>query len=304
MGDKSRSFGEALRVHRTELGLTQKELAHRARVSIRAVRYIESGRVTRPRPQSLRRLASSVGLDPGCFQETSVRSPHIRVLGPLVVERGGRPVDGIPLMQRCLLGLLALHPNQPVGRDEIIEVLWNGKPPHSHVHLVHNYVARIRRLCDVKLVNGGYRLNVGDEVDLVRFNALVRGPDVTFARLTEAVDLWRGPVLADLSWSLQRHPAAVALHQRHIAAVLAHTDLALRLGLVEHFSPALITLAHDEPLHEGLQARLMLAYARSGQQACALRLFQEVRERLAAELGIEPSAELRDVHLRVLRQEL
>jgi DNA-binding SARP family transcriptional activator len=294
MGDLPRSFGAALRAQRTKLGLTQREVADRARVSVRALRYIENG--TAPRPDSLQRLASSVGLDPASFpvQKSLAR---IGVLGPLTIET----VDCVPLMQRRLLGLLAIHANEVVGCAEIIDVLWQSGPPHSHRHLVHNYVARIRRLCQVERVNRGYRLVVdARQLDLVRFNELANSDDV--AGLTEAVGLWRGPLLADLPAELRQHPAAIALHQRRIAVVLRHTDLVLASD--GRFSPSLITLAHDEPLHEGLQARLMLALARSGQQASALRLYERVRTRLAAELGVEPRQDLRDAHLRVLRQEV
>ncbi len=294
MGKPLESFGAALRARRTCLGLTQREIAERAQVSVRAVRYIEHGNV--PRPASLHRLASTVGLNPAVFTVSHV--VRIGVLGPLTVSTKTR----IPLMQRCLSGLLALHPNQMVGRAEIIEALWAGDPPHSHVHLVHNYVTRIRRLCRVDRVNGGYRLVTdATRLDLVRFDELASAG--TASALSDALDLWRGPVLADLPPELCRHPAAVTLHQRRIDAVLAHTDLALRTPDA-CASPSLVTLAHDEPLHEGLQARLMLVPARSGQQASALGLYERTRERLAAELGIEPCRDLREAHLRVLRQEV
>ncbi|QER90043.1 hypothetical protein F3L20_16035 [Streptomyces tendae] len=50
--------------------------------------------------------------------------------------------------------------------------------------------------------------------------------------------------------------------------------------------------AHEEPLHESLQARMMLALAGSGRRAAALQLFAELRVRLRRELGVEPSQEV------------
>ncbi|GGP62719.1 BTAD domain-containing putative transcriptional regulator [Saccharothrix coeruleofusca] len=301
MGTKT--FGEELRARRARLGLTQREVALRAGISVRAVRYIESGQVSAPRPASLHRLAATVGLDPAAYLGGRPAT-RLGVLGPLVVRRGGEPVRGVPLMQRCLLGLLALHPNRVVGREEIIEVLWSGRPPLSHAHLVHNYAARVRRLCRVERVGHGYRL-VADarQLDLVRFAELTGDHDDP-ARLAEAVRLWRGPVLADLPDAVRQHPTAVALHQQRIAAVLAHTELVLRQERAGALTPSLIELAHHEPLHEGVQAAHLLALARSGQQAAALRLFDRVRERLAAELGVDPGPQLRAAHLRVLRQAL
>src|SRR2546423_15371561 len=64
----SASFGDAVRAQRIRAGLTQQELARRAGGSVRAGRYIEQGRVARPRRESVRRLAGA-----------GRRSPH----GPL-----------------------------------------------------------------------------------------------------------------------------------------------------------------------------------------------------------------------------
>jgi DNA-binding SARP family transcriptional activator/tetratricopeptide (TPR) repeat protein len=63
-------------------------------------------------------------------------------------------------------------------------------------------------------------------------------------------------------------------------------------------------LAHDQPMHEGVHARLMLMLAASGQQAAALLLYAELRTRLDEDLGVDPGADLVDAHLRVLRHEV
>jgi tetratricopeptide (TPR) repeat protein/transcriptional regulator with XRE-family HTH domain len=56
-------FGELLRAHRRRRGLTQEELAHRSAVSVRNIRDLETGRIHRPRPATVRRLADALGLD-------------------------------------------------------------------------------------------------------------------------------------------------------------------------------------------------------------------------------------------------
>ena len=48
----------------------------------------------------------------------------------------------------------------------------------------------------------------------------------------------------------------------------------------------------------------MLVLAATGQQAPALAHYQAVRERLSDELGVDPGAEMRAAHGKVLRQEL
>ena len=69
-------------------------------------------------------------------------------------------------------------------------------------------------------------------------------------------------------------------------------------------SPELEALAGDFPLDERIARQLVTALAGAGRQADALRAYERVRDRLADELGVDPSAELQAVHWRVLRGEL
>jgi DNA-binding SARP family transcriptional activator/tetratricopeptide (TPR) repeat protein len=328
MGEATEHFGQALRARRISSGMTQQELARRARVSVRAVRYIEQGRVKRPRQDSLRRLASAAGLSPPDQALSPAPAPpagthlEVGVLGTLQLSRGGRPVDAGPMKQRSLLGLLALQPGSAVGRDEIVDVVWGDDPPGSYLNLVHTYVGRLRRIIGpaqdrpagvriVSVPHGGYLLEAdGDHLDLVRFDDLAAeaelslDPAAAHDLLDRALGYWRGPVAADLVGGLRQHPAAVAVAGRRLACVLRYADLAIGLGHHGQAVARLQALAGDEPLHEGLRARLMLALAGSGQQAAALDLFAELRTRLRSELGIEPGPEVSAAHLRVLRQDV
>ena len=63
------------------------------------------------------------------------------------------------------------------------------------------------------------------------------------------------------------------------------------------------TLTATAPLRERVCALRMLALYRSGRQAEALQAFRETRSALVDQLGIEPGAELQDLHARILRQE-
>lgn len=55
-------FGALLRTRRSGAGLTQEELAERSGLSVRAIRDLEHGRVARPRRETLRLLATALGL--------------------------------------------------------------------------------------------------------------------------------------------------------------------------------------------------------------------------------------------------
>jgi DNA-binding SARP family transcriptional activator/DNA-binding XRE family transcriptional regulator len=328
-------LGELLRRHRRNAGMTQQELARRAGMSVRGLRDIEHDWVQRPQVGSVQRLSVALRLAEadrrrlqavaGATATRISEGLDICVFGPLRVR-----YDGVALLVsqsrlRCLLGLLAVQPDRVVGRDEIVDALWSQAPPHTCRELVHTYVARLRRLLEphrprrtparvIVSVGSGYQLEVdAEQLDVLRVDELVARAqqaqqagelEMAYELLSQALGVWRGPVLADADAGLRQHPAVVALAQRRLAAGLVYADLAILLGRGEQAVAPLRMLRGDEPLHEGLYARLMLALAGCGQQAAALKLFAELRARLADELGIGPSAEVADVHLRILRQEL
>jgi tetratricopeptide (TPR) repeat protein/DNA-binding SARP family transcriptional activator len=202
---------------------------------------------------------------------------------------------------------------------------WPFAPPRTCARLVYLYIGQLRGMLEperprrspaelVQRVHGGYRLELGaDQLDLVEWDELStraaqarRRGDVETARelYGRALECWRGPVLADAGVGVRRHPLALGISQRRVAAALVYADLALEAGPDEHILDRLRPVAAEEPLHEGLAVRLMLALAGRGEQAAALTLFEDIRARLADELGIEPGTELQDAHLRVLRHQL
>ena len=322
-----------LRESRVRAGLTQHELAERAGVSVRTVRALENGAVARPQAASLRRLAVVLDIDPaallpGALLTGSGADPgpgdsllRVDVLGPLAVRRGPAVITVASPMLRKLLCLLAIQPGREVGFEEIIDTLWEGQSPRTCRQLVHTYVGGLRKLLDdgardsaVPRTAQGYRLVVAaGESDAAEFSELVTragraaadGATLPAWQLyAEAVNCWRGPLLAGAGAWPQVHPAAIALTGRRTAAVLAWAELGLSLGKYSPLVPALRTLAAEQPLHEGLAARLMLALAGAGQQAEALAVYQNLRARLSGELGVDPGPELTSAHLRVLRGQL
>ncbi|RAY12107.1 SARP family transcriptional regulator [Actinomadura craniellae] len=324
MTDGPESFGELVRAGRIRMRLTQRQLASRAGVSVRTVRHIEQGQVRRPRPESVRRLAAVLGLDgadplpaaddPPTGGGSGAAGLLVAVLGPLAVHRDGVPVDVGPAKQRALLGLLALQPGHVVGQAEIIDVLWGDDPPDSCRNLVHTYITRLRKVLGSQAIvrdRAGYTLAgaAGDRLDLARFDGLVaradaarrQEPAVAADLYGDALAYWRGAVLADLPVRLHQHPAAVAVARRRVAAALAHADLAIEQGGHDRAVEQLWRLLEQEPLHEGLHAKLMTALAGSGQQTAALRVFEGLRVRLSDELGVSPGAEVQEAHLRVLQ---
>jgi len=210
------------------------QLAEAAAVSVGVLRDLEQDRTARPRRAALQRLCTALGLGPvpagsvtrsgtGLVTgtEIAVASDAVRlsVLGPLGASRGGAPVQLGGPRQRAVLGLLALHPNEVLHRDTIIEVLWRDDPPPSAVKMVQAYIGHLRRQLDPGrqpqdrdgvLISAGthYRLQAdGTRLDLIAFRQLAhrghaarRSGDAApaCARYAEALNLWQGDPLTDL----------------------------------------------------------------------------------------------------------
>ena len=62
--NEASQFGSLVRAYRRQAGLTQRELAAKAGLSVAALRDMEQSRRCRPRANSLAALASAFGLDP------------------------------------------------------------------------------------------------------------------------------------------------------------------------------------------------------------------------------------------------
>jgi DNA-binding SARP family transcriptional activator/Tfp pilus assembly protein PilF len=331
-GDRSGEAGALVRGYRGKAGLTQRQLADSAGVSIGVVRDLEQRRTAGLQAESVRRLAVALRLDrrqaaefAQAARRASAAEPgrsqvlRLGVLGPLQARRDAAIPLGGP-MQRAVLGLLALHPESGLRRTVIIDALWGNDPPATAVSMIQSYVSRLRFLLgaggpDTPLVAmaSGYRLRAaGCDFDQVTFATLVshardRHAEADLPAACEAydqaLDLWRGEPLADVD-ALRHHPAVTRLNMQRAEAVVGYAEAAAAAGWHDRALVPLQELAEREPLNERAHARLMIALAGSGQQAVALRLYRALRRRLDDQLGVLPGAELTDAHARVLRQDV
>ncbi len=329
--------GAAVRSRRLAAGLTQRQLAAAAGVSLGALRDLEQGRTSQARVDSLSRLAEALeaathpmaaerqgdagrSSEQGCYTEPDF---HLAVLGPFEVLAGSRKIVITAPKQRALLALLALHPNSPMHRETLIDALWGQDPPSTAVNLVQSYISRLRRLLDpagghehldsrISSAGASYRLHtVRDEVDLLTFEQHItaardlraRGDtDGCCAAYEQALALWRGEPLDDVD-VLRAHPAVTGLRNSRASAVLEYAEATQATDRPERSLPHLHWLTGREPLNEKACALLMIGLARDGQQGAALAVYETMRARLDDQLGLRPGPELVAAYLRVIRQQ-
>ncbi|MGW4211827.1 BTAD domain-containing putative transcriptional regulator [Lentzea sp. NPDC004789] len=228
-----------------------------------------------------------------------------RVLGPLEVLADGVPVPVPAGRGRVLLATLLLRANELVTVDELVDRVWDGEPPavdRAHKTLQMT-VSRLRQaLGDANCVqtsSRGYSALVRpDQLDLTRFRALTAQGEHR-----AALEFWRGPVLANV--------ASESLHRDDVPRLVEEQVVALERRIDQDLArdtdvlvPELRALVGRYPLRETFSAQLMLALHRSNQQAEALAVYQEVRDRLVDELGVDPGPRLREAHEQVLSGEV
>jgi DNA-binding SARP family transcriptional activator len=232
-----------------------------------------------------------------------------RVLGSLEVRDGDRLLSLAGAKQRALLALLLLNANRVVSRERLIDELWGEEPPETAVQSVQVYVSRLRRLLpDATLLTRapGYVLEVEPEAfDLHRFERLAADarkadPERASHLLREALELWRGPALAEFDEPFARVEGG-RLEDLRLTALEERFAADLALGRHADLIGELETLIVDNPHRERLRGQLMVALYRSGRQTEALEAYRQARETLD-ELGIEPSADLRQLEKAILTQ--
>jgi DNA-binding SARP family transcriptional activator/tetratricopeptide (TPR) repeat protein len=236
---------------------------------------------------------------------------EFRVLGPLEVSRGGRPLS-IAGKPAALLALFLVHANEVVSRDRLIDALWEEQPPETAQKALQVYVSKLRKTLgrDVLLTRGpGYMLQLEQGcLDLERFEELVeqaRGavPETATAKLEEALSLWRGPPFADFAYDRFARSEIARLEELRLEAVEGRIEADLALGRHAELIGELEGLVADHPLRERLRGQLMLALYRSGRQAEALEVYQDTRRVLVEELGIEPTRAVHDLERAILVQD-
>ncbi|MDH6579760.1 AfsR/SARP family transcriptional regulator [Kitasatospora sp. MAP5-34] len=252
----------------------------------------------------------------------------IGVLGPLRVDQSGVSVVPTAGKPRKVLALLACRADRLVSVDSLIEEVWGEHPPRSVQTTLQTYVLQLRghiatalagaRYADLPLGSksvlvtepGGYLLDTqGGSTDSAEFDRLSRrghrameagdcaGASDTFR---QALAMWRGPALVDVACGPLLEAEARCLGESRLSILGRRIEADLRLGRHHELVGELAGLSAQYPLHEGLQAQLMIALYRSGRRSTALETYQRLRTVLSLELGLDPSPELRALQSAVL----
>ncbi|MFG1997955.1 BTAD domain-containing putative transcriptional regulator [Spirillospora sp. NPDC048911] len=244
------------------------------------------------------------------------------VLGPLAAWTDeGRPVRLPELKVRALLADLLTHEGRPVSVDRLIDDLWptGDRLPRNPINTLQTRVSQLRRALEEAEPGGrelvvsqppGYLLALHPQaVDSGRFRTLVEQAGATddlsgkAGLLADALELWRGTAYADFADEAFARPAAIRLEEERLAVLEEHAEVRLELGDHSLLVGELGDLVARHPLRERLRGLHLRALYLAGRQNEALASYTDLRERLADELGLDPSPDLAALHEAILRQD-
>ncbi|WP_204041754.1 BTAD domain-containing putative transcriptional regulator [Acrocarpospora phusangensis] len=239
---------------------------------------------------------------------------RVRLLGPVDVTVDGAPQPVPGLRRKAVLAILALRQGEVVNADRLIEIVWDGRPPATAMNTLQSHVSYLRRALGrpgaIVARPPGYMLDLGEDATDVRLaERLIEqaraaaDPAARVDLLDRALELWRGPPLADVGDLPWFGDEAERLERVRRLAEQARVEARLALGGHLRLVPELEGLTERHPFDEDLNGLLMLALYRSGRQADALAAFQRLRTRLREELGIDPGVPLRELESAILRQD-
>lgn len=245
---------------------------------------------------------------------------RFRILGPLEVQTADGWVPIGAAKWRAVLARLLLSGGQIVSTDTLIHELWGDNPPARAPNLVSIYVLRLRRFIGdhdgrvLKTRSPGYQLVLGrDDLDTQRFGILmsdgrealtVGDPRRAAGVLADSLALWRGKALADIPLSTFIEAEAGRLDELRFAALELRIEADIACGRHRDVIPELRRLLADQQLREELWLLLMRALDGAGRRAEALGVYDQARQVISDELGVDPGRTMQQLFRELLTADL
>lgn len=244
------------------------------------------------------------------------------LLGPIEIELDGKPITWFETKKECaLLVYLAAEVGQPLRRDALAEMLWPDRPEGAARANLRHAIYNLRTL-----LGDRSRDNTPDEAPpylrvernaiqlheqaviwldtriflqlLLENNSIEETP---VSCLEEAVRLYRGPFLEGFhigdsaafeEWLLIRREQYKRLALNSLDRLAQYSEMQGNFRQALDYTRRQVDMA---PWDEEAHTRTMRLLAYSGRNAEALAHYEDCRQRLVDELGVEPGDGMKQV---------
>lgn len=224
-------------------------------------------------------------------------SLQLFLLGPFRLTGPRGEVDLGSKKLCALLAFLACAGHEPQAREKLTALLWGSHFEAQARQNMRKALSRIRQTIGTNLLAGGddkVSISAGALMcDVKRFEALVR--DGSHAALKEAVDLYKGTFLADLSikeegWVEWVTAQRVRLESLEVNALVRLSEAELQGSNAELALEYATRAVSIDPLREDAHRLIIRSLASAGRKAEALRKYDQLAVLLKEELKIDPDA--------------
>jgi len=239
-----------------------------------------------------RRVASREGAD-------QMTVAALRLLGNFELKLPDGDVADLPGQKdRALLAVLALTTGTPQPREKLASLLWGDRGEAQARDSLKHALTRVRQCFNeatpppIVADRQSVRFDAaGLSSDVARFERLAR--DGTPEALEQACALYAGDLLEGIGirdsgfedWLQTERQRLRRLHEDALGKLLAPS---LPIAMRERAARRLLSL---DPLREAASRALMQIHVERGETAQAIKLFESLRDRLHAELGVKPEPE-------------
>ncbi|MBJ8343388.1 BTAD domain-containing putative transcriptional regulator [Antrihabitans sp. YC2-6] len=244
------------------------------------------------------------------------------VLGPLQLTIDGESQSLGGAKPRAVLAKLIISRNKVVSADAIADAAWDGNPPLQFRNHLQVTIAKLRRSIQAAGIDPmtvlatappGYRLNVAEQAcDIGRFTSMKKSGhqlaaagkfEEAIVAFDSALGEWHGVALADLRGQSFADEFAVLLEDELLATQIARAEAEIACGRADAVIGDLTSLTNIHPLHEPLWAQLITAFYLAERPTDALDALRRLKHALSEELGVDPGPPIRELELKILRQE-
>jgi DNA-binding SARP family transcriptional activator len=238
---------------------------------------------------------------------------RIHLCGRLRAEVDGRQLEPrLPGRQgRLLFAYLVLNRRRPARRDELAGALWAEQPPAASDAALSALLSKLRRAIPLEgrsEVQLGLPTDAWIDVEAVgealhRAEGAVGRGDWTEAwgPARVAQHIAARPLLAgdEAQW-LEEHRRRLAGAYERALELAAQTCFEIGGSELATAERTARTLIETAPYRESGYRWLMLTLERCGNRAEALRVYEQLRQRLRDELGTAPSPASQELHRTLL----
>jgi len=237
----------------------------------------------------------------------------IYLFGPPRFERDGAPVHVVGRRKVVALASYLARTRQPASRETLAALFWPEHDQSEARNSLRRELARLKRVLGKETViatRSHMAFDDGAALDVVHFQEQLQlvqehnhFPDTPcpscLEALTDAEQVYVDEFMAGFNlpdcpeFDAWQDFERESLHQDLGQVLHKLTVWHTRQGEYEraiHFGRRRLAL---DPRHEGARRTLMEVYARAGQKAAALQLYDEGTELLRKELGVGPAEEMR-----------